>query len=151
MRLKQAIWRLLGKDPDAVVVSFLSGPEPLAREMLREVLSLVPDREHYAVTDLDLDVAGVTRIRPADLPGPLRRKRIGLAPTLFTSRRDYDAIRRFALRLAPHKILAYNDRLERHHLRLSSPIASGLFLRGVPLDRIWLRPKWLFPLRRIAR
>ena len=53
MRLKQAIWRLLGKDPDAVVVSFLSGPEPLAREMLREVLSLVPDREHYAVRERD--------------------------------------------------------------------------------------------------
>jgi ribosomal-protein-alanine acetyltransferase len=40
--------------------------------------------------------------------------------------------------LAPRKILAYNSRLERHHLRLS--IASWLFLRGVPLDRIFLRP-----------
>jgi ribosomal-protein-alanine acetyltransferase len=40
--------------------------------------------------------------------------------------------------LAPRKILAYNSRLERHHLALS--IASWLFLRGVPLDRIFLRP-----------
>jgi ribosomal protein S18 acetylase RimI-like enzyme len=52
-----------------------------------------------------------------------------------------------AFRYAPRKILAYNSRLERHHLRPSTPIASALFLRGVPLDRIWLRPKWLFPLR----
>jgi ribosomal-protein-alanine acetyltransferase len=40
--------------------------------------------------------------------------------------------------LAPTKILAYNTRLERHHLTVS--IASWLFLRGVPLDRIFLRP-----------
>ena len=47
--------------------------------------------------------------------------------------------------LAPTKILAYNQRLERHHLRLGTAIASLLFLRGVPLDRIFLRPKWLVP------
>jgi ribosomal-protein-alanine acetyltransferase len=40
--------------------------------------------------------------------------------------------------LAPRRILAYNTRLERHHLSFS--IASWLFLRGVPLDRIFLRP-----------
>ncbi len=47
--------------------------------------------------------------------------------------------------LAPSKILAYNARLERHHLKLRSFIASWLFLRGVPLDRIFLRPWWLCP------
>ncbi len=52
---------------------------------------------------------------------------------------------RFATR--PGKVLAYNAQLERHHLRLRTAIASILFLNGVPLDRIWLRPKW-FPLRR---
>jgi len=45
--------------------------------------------------------------------------------------------------LAPTRILAYNRSLERHHLRLS--IASWLFLRGTPLDRIFLRPSWLYP------
>jgi len=45
--------------------------------------------------------------------------------------------------LAPTRILAYNRNLERHHLRLS--IASWLFLRGTPLDRIFLRPSWLYP------
>ena len=44
MGLKSAIWKLLGKDPEAVVVSFLSGPEPLSPAMLQEVRSLVPDR-----------------------------------------------------------------------------------------------------------
>ena len=78
----------------------------------------------------------------------LRRKRIGLAPTLFTRDKEYAALRRRAFRYAPGKVLAYNSRLERHHLRLRSAIASTLFLSGVALDRIWLRPKWLFPLRR---
>jgi ribosomal-protein-alanine acetyltransferase len=146
MRLKYALWKLLGKDPEAVVVSFLSGPEPLARAMLQEVRSLVPDREHYAITNLD--IPGVQCIRPEDLPGPLRRKRIGLAPTLFTVDKGYSPLRKLAFRYAPGKVLAYNARLERHHLRLRSAIASTLFLRGVPLDRIWLRPKWLFPIRR---
>lgn len=146
MSLKSALWKLLGKDAEAVVVSFLSGPEPLARAMLQEVRSLVPDREHYAVTELRIE--GVACIRPAELPGPLRRKRIGLAPTLFSSDPSYAAIRNAAFRLAPRKVLAYNEQLERHHLRLNTPVASALFLRGVPLDRIWLRPKWLFPLRR---
>ncbi len=45
-------------------------------------------------------------------------------------------------------MLAYNARLERHHLRLHTWIASLLFLRGVPLDRIWLRPRWLVPWKR---
>ena len=143
MSWKRAIWKLLGKDPEAVVVSFLSGPEALSRPMLEEVRSLVPDREHYAVTDLQID--GVTCIRPSELPGPLKRKRIGLAPTLFTE--DANPIRRLAFRYAPGKVLAYNSRLERHHLHIRAPIASALFLRGVPLDRIWLRPRWM-PLRR---
>jgi ribosomal-protein-alanine acetyltransferase len=145
MGLKSAIWKVLGKDPEAVVVSFLSGPEPLARAMLDEVRSLVPDREHLAVTNLSLN--GITCIPPGSLPGPLRRKRIGLAPTLFTGDPQFAVLRRAAFRYAPGKVLAYNAQLERHHLRFRSAIASALFLRGVPLDRIWLRPKW-FPFRR---
>jgi hypothetical protein len=33
-------------------------------------------------------------------------------------------------------------------LSLGTPVASWLFLRGVPLDRIWLRPRWLAPWKR---
>lgn len=144
MSLKHLLFRLIGKDPEAVVVSFCSGPRDLALRMVDEVRRLVPDREHFAVAEYD--VPGVTCIHPRDLPGPLRRKRIGLAPTLFT--RDKHPLRRTAFRMAPRKVLAYNASLERHHLQLRSPIASILFLRGVPLDRIWLRPSWLIPWKR---
>lgn len=146
MSPKEFFFRLLGKDPEAVIVSFLSGPERIARAMVAEVRALVPDREHYAVTDLD--IPGIVCIPPSELPGPLKRKRIGLAPTLFTGEPAYRSLRRTAFRFAPHKILAYNARLERHHLRLRTLIASILFLRGVPLDRIYLRPTWLFPFKR---
>jgi len=41
------LFKLLGKDPEAVVVTFLSGEEPLAGAMLDEVRRLVPDRRHF--------------------------------------------------------------------------------------------------------
>lgn len=142
--MKELVFRLLGKDREAVVVCFCSGPPELAGRMVAEVRKLVPDREHFAIAEYD--IPGVHCISPDALPGPLKRKRIGLAPTLFTG--ESHAIRGLAFRMAPLKVLAYNRQLERHHLRLSTPIASWLFLRGVPLDRIWLRPRWLFPFRR---
>lgn len=145
MNVKHLLFRFLGKDPEAVVVSFCSGPQALAERMVSEVRSLVPDREHYAVSEHKID--GVHVVHPRDLPGPLRRKRIGLAPTLFTDNPQYKALRNLALRYAPGKVLAYNTQLERHHLRLRTAIASFLFLHGVPLDRIWLRPSWLFPFK----
>jgi ribosomal-protein-alanine acetyltransferase len=143
--LKTLLFRILGKDPEAVVVSFCSGPPELAQKMVDEVRRLVPDRAHYAVAEFD--VAGVERIRPTDLPGPLRRKRIGLAPVLFAGGAEHRGLRLAAFRMAPGKVLAYNSNLERHHLRLRTWIASLLFLRGVPLDRIWLRPSWLYPFK----
>jgi glycosyltransferase involved in cell wall biosynthesis len=127
-RLKQWIFRLLGKDPEAVVVTFCSGNAELCRRMAEEVHSLVPERRHFVATDENW----------AELRRQLRKYRIGLAPVMLTH--DASALRRAAYRLAPRKILAYNSRLERHHLRLD--LASLLFWRGVPLDRIYLRPWW---------
>src|SRR5439155_12070432 len=75
------------------------------------------------------------------LRGALKRRRVGLAPVLFDGKPH--PLRAAALCVAPRKILAYNRNLERHHLRLS--VASWLFLRGTPLDRIFLRPSWLVP------
>ena len=49
-------------------------------------------------------------------------------------------MRSAAYRLAPQRILAYNSRLERHHLGLNLP--SLLFWRGVPIARIYLRLRW---------
>ena len=127
-RLKQWIFRLLGKGPEAVVVTFCTGDPDLCRRMAEEVRALVPDRRHFVVTPENWP----------QLRAELKHYRIGLAPVMLT--RQPSALRRAAYRLAPHKILAYNSRLERHHLRPN--LSSLLFWRGVPLDRIHLRPWW---------
>jgi glycosyltransferase involved in cell wall biosynthesis len=127
-RLKRWIFRLLRKDPEAVVVTFATGDPELCRRIGEEVRSLVPDRRHFYVTEQNWDEARKT----------LKGYRIGLAPVLLGPQPN--ALRRAAFRLAPRQILAYNSRLERHHLRFDLP--SLLFWRGVPLDRIYLRPRW---------
>jgi polysaccharide biosynthesis protein PslH len=145
-RIKRWLFGVLGKDPEAVVVAFCTGDADLCRRMVDEVRALVPDRRHFVVTPENW-----RRMR-----SELRRYRIGLAPVMLAKpfaegapsdrSRDRkgalstDALRRAAYRLAPRKILAYNSRLERHHLRPG--LASFLFWRGVPLDRIYLRPWW---------
>jgi glycosyltransferase involved in cell wall biosynthesis len=126
--LMKRIFRLLGKGSEAVVVTFCTGDTDLCRRMAEEIRGLVPDRRHFVATPENWP-----QVRAAIKP-----YRIGLAPVMLT--RQPSALRRAAYRLAPHKILAYNSRLERHHLRLD--LASLLFWRGVPLDRIYLRPRW---------
>jgi glycosyltransferase involved in cell wall biosynthesis len=149
--LKRLIFGLLGKDPKAVVVvSFWTGQDALVLKMIEEIRALLPAREHYVVSIGRApapDGCVCVELKPGDpylqLRRALRRKRIGLAPVLFDG--TPHSLRAIAACLAPTKILAYNKNLERHHLRLSTAIASWLFLRGVPLDRIFLRPSWLFP------
>lgn len=144
-RLKKLWFRMLGKDPDAVVVSFWSGDDALASRMEEEVRALVPERRHFTVRMEDLQ-PGSSLSLYLQLRRRFRGLRIGLAPVLFTAAPH--PLRAAAALLAPGRILAYNARLERHHLRLRSVLASLLFLRGVPLDRIFLRPRWLAPWRR---
>ncbi len=133
-RVKRWFFRLLGKEPEAVVVTFVTGPPDLSWRMVEEVRTLIPDRRHFTATPENWP----------ELRRQLRRYRVGLAPVMLT--REPNALRRSAYRLAPLKILAYNSRLERHHLRPN--LASFLFWRGVPLDRIHLRPRWWpFPRR----
>ena len=127
-RLVKWIFRLLGKDPEGVVVTFCTGPEEICARMAAEVRSLVPERRHFVVTEENWP-----RMRRV-----LKGYRIGLAPVMLGN--DYAELRHAAYRLAPRKILAYNSRLERHHLKLD--LSSFLFWRGVPLDRIRLRPFW---------
>jgi ribosomal-protein-alanine acetyltransferase len=156
-KVKSALFRLLGKDPEAVVVCFCSGEEPLARGMVEEIRQLVPERRHYVVVGGQgtvagggkaIQVTGSTWQIYRQLRSEFRGLRIGLAPVLFTAESAFAPLRRAAFLLAPRRILAYNRLLERHHLRLSTGIASALFLAGVPLDRIFLRPWWLCPWRR---
>ena len=138
-RIKRWLFALLGKDPEAVIVSFRTGQEALADAMCEEIRRLEPSRGHFSVADGE---------SYRELRRRFRRYRIGLAPVLFTGEAEYRSLRRAAFLLAPAKILAYNARLERHHLKLSQPVASWLFLRGVALDRIFIRPRWLCPFRR---
>ncbi|HYL36302.1 MAG TPA: GNAT family N-acetyltransferase [Bryobacteraceae bacterium] len=145
--LKQFLFRILGKDPEAIVVSFASGDLGLAERMFAEIQQLEPARRHVLVRPEEFADASAFRIYRL-LRKRFRLNRIGLAPLLLAKDRRYRALRRAAFLLAPRKILAYNERLERHHLRLGTCIASWLFLRGVPLDRIFLRPKWLVPWKR---
>jgi len=154
--LRRLIFGLLGKDPEAVVVSFLTGEQ--ASGMAAEVRKLIPDRRHFVVRAGPGEAApGATlvELEPGSawalwrrLRRAFRRYRIGMAAVLFNAEDAHAPLRRAAFLLAPRKILAFNARLERHHLRLRTWIASWLFLRGVPLDRIWLRPRWLFPFKR---
>ena len=118
-RLKRWIFGLLGKDPEGVVVTFHTGPPDLCRRMEQEIRELVPGRRHFTVTEENWP----------HMRRELRSYRIAQALVLLTDRPN--ALRRAAYRLAPRKILAYNSRLERHHLRFDLP--SFRFWRGVPL------------------
>jgi len=120
------IWRLLGKGPEVAVVTFCTGPADLCRRMADEVRELVPGRRHFFVTEDNWP----------QVRRELKPYRIGLVPVLLGP--THRALRRAAFRLAPHKILAYNSRLERHHLRPDLPsllfLRERLFTRRDPLD-----------------
>ena len=134
--MKRWLWRLLGKGPEVAVVTFCTGDAELCRRMAEEVRALVPEHKHFLVTEENWP----------QVRRELKPYRIGLVPVMLGP--THAALRRAAYRLAPHKILAYNSRLERHHLR--PDLASHLFFHGVPLDRIYLRP-WWWPLPKRER
>jgi ribosomal protein S18 acetylase RimI-like enzyme/glycosyltransferase involved in cell wall biosynthesis len=142
--LKQFIFRLLGKDPEAIVVTFASGDPELAQRMFAEIQRLVPDRRHFLVEPADFNGYSTLKIY-RQLRQRFRAYRIGQAPLLLDRDARYSALRRAAFLYAPTRILAYNSRLERHQLSIGTAIASFLFVKGVPLDRIFLRPRWLVP------
>ena len=142
--LKRFLFRLVGKEPEAIVVTFASGDPELARRMFEEIQRLVPDRRHFFVKAGEFRGKSTLAIY-RELRKRFRAYRIGQAPLLFDSDRQYRALRWAVFLRAPTKILAYNARGERHQLSAGTFIASWLFVRGVPLDRIFLRPKWLVP------
>lgn len=145
MSWKESLFLLLGKEADAIVVSFASGDPELCRRMAVEVRDLEPTRRHFLVcVGQGIEVPGVlTIVVSAQDPfletrRALRQYRIGLAPVLFDG--SPHPLHIVAAAVAPRKILSFNRRLERYHLSLFSPISSCLFLNGVELDRIGLRP-----------
>ncbi|MGD0437958.1 MAG: GNAT family N-acetyltransferase [Bryobacteraceae bacterium] len=145
--LKRFLFRILRTDPEAIVVSFATGDDGLARQMFAEIQRLTPGRRHFFVTPDEFGSSSTLAIYRR-LRKRFRHYRIGLAPVLLEADARYRALRRAAFLLGPTKILAYNHRLERHHLRPGTWISAWLFVRGVPLDRIFLRPQWLAPWKR---
>ncbi|HTC90820.1 MAG TPA: GNAT family N-acetyltransferase [Bryobacteraceae bacterium] len=127
-----------------MVVTFASGDPQLAQRMFAEIQRLVPDRRHLLVNPTDFSTQSTLGIY-FQLRKRFRAYRVGQATLLLDGDARYRSLRRAAFLRAPTKILAYNARLERHHVSLQAPIASWLFVKGVPLDRVFLRPKWLVP------
>jgi glycosyltransferase involved in cell wall biosynthesis len=125
--LKRWVFRLLGKDPEAVVVVLGSGPHG------EELRRLVPDRRLIFVDGQGS--AGEVWLR-------LRRQLAPYRVALLAVRAEARPQLAAALLAFPTRVLAFRDNLDRHHLRPATLIASSLFAAGVPLDRIFLRPSW---------
>lgn len=142
--LKKFIFRLLGKDPEAIVVTFATGDPELAQQIFAEIQRLVPDRRHVLLKLGDFNATSTFQIY-RQLRRRFRAYRIGQAPLLLDQNPRYRALRRAAFLYAPTKILAYDASLERHQLSVRTAIASFLYVNGVALDRIFLRPRWLVP------
>jgi glycosyltransferase involved in cell wall biosynthesis len=140
--MRKLLRQLLGYEAEAVVVHFASGPVERVRAMYEEIRGLEPEREHYVVSIGEPLGFGLPIVLHAPSLAELRMqlgpKRIGLAPFLL----GRDPLCWLVWQAAPRKMLAFNARGERHHLRLRTVLASALFAAGVPLDRIWLRPWW---------
>lgn len=132
--LKRLLFCLLGKDSHAAVLVFGEGPHEA------EMRRLVSDAPVLLVA-LPQGGAGEAWLA---LRRAARGRRVALCAVRLEDRPALAA----ALAAFPFRVLAFNSRLERHHLHWREPLASILFLCGVPRDRIFLRPAWLFPFRR---
>ena len=85
-RLKRLVFGLLGKDPEAVIVSFWTGPDHLVLKVIEEIRALLPARDHYVISIgcapapqgcVCIQLGAVDPY--LQLRHRLRRKRIGLA------------------------------------------------------------------------
>lgn len=145
-QIKRLIFGLLGKHPDAVVVNYATGTEEQVRAMVAESRRLIADRRHLLVCQkpaFEIDGVETVVVRPTwwHVARALRRYRVGMACVLFGP--QHGDLRRAAMLHSPAKILAFNQAMETHHLKPGTAVSSWLFVRGVPLDRIHIRPRWL--------
>jgi glycosyltransferase involved in cell wall biosynthesis len=153
--VKQWLARLLRRSRRPVVAVFLSGDAGRSRRMALRMRELVPDYPHVVISPAPLDRDAFAYAEevievPAGLAAAWREARrrlrgrwIALAPFVW---KPAGRLRWLPWLLAPHKLLAFNADLERHHLRPSCPLASWRFLRGEAVGDIF-RPTllgWLF-------
>ena len=148
-RWKRRVLMALGYDPEPVVVTLWSGPEELCARMQAEVESLLPHYRHVAISAeavagrCAVRVDGETAVTLAlRIRSRLHRKRLGMVAAMFGAGESGEALRQAAFLLAPGRVLAFNTRLERLHLRLRDPLTAYLFLAGAPLDAARARPAW---------
>jgi len=164
--LKHWIGRVLGKSGPPVVAVFLSGDAALSRSMALRMRELAPDYPHVIIGAGEIDrshfkyAQDIIVVNPhrllaswLELRRRLGRRWIALAPFLWqrgeqSEADSYRLLRWLPWLLAPRKLLAFNARLERHHVRLRLPIASWRFLRGEPVGDI-LRPTPLGHLKKL--
>ncbi len=116
LALKKFIFRLLGKDPEAIVVTFATGDPELTDRTFAEIQRLVPGRRHVLVKPGDFGAQSTLQIY-RQLRQRFRAYRIGQAALLLDNDPRYGPLRRAAFLYAPTKILAYNACLERHQLQ----------------------------------
>lgn len=136
-RARRLWFSLLGKDPRPVVAVLRCGNPERAERIEREMRQLLPSTEIAVVEDSGAQ-AGVQWLQ-------LHRRFESRRVALVAAPLDGGPLFRAALAFAPRRILAFNHALERFHLRASQPVSSFLFWKGVPLDRIHLRPSWWVP------
>jgi glycosyltransferase involved in cell wall biosynthesis len=126
--------------------------------MARQMRELLPEHPHVIIGRRPIERAAyayaeeVVEVAPDGLfftwlalRRRLRGRWIALAPFVWAG---HGALRWAPWLLAPRKLLAFNAQLERHHLRLTCPVASWRFLRGESAGDIF-RPTVLAPLRRL--
>jgi glycosyltransferase involved in cell wall biosynthesis len=156
--IKKFLGRILGKSGPPVVAVFLSGNAAASLSMARLMRKLAPDYPHIVIGRRPIDAGAFpdaeeiieidSRRLPAcwlELRRRLRKRWIALAPFFWE---DAGPLRWMPFLLAPRKLLAFNAQLERHHLRLTCPIASWRFLRGVSVGDIF-RPTAFAGLKKI--
>ena len=80
-RIKLLLFRLMGKEPQSVVVTFASGPPELVRKVEAEIRALEPHRRHFTIQPR----AGSSWKIYLELRREFRHLRIGIAPVLFTA------------------------------------------------------------------
>jgi glycosyltransferase involved in cell wall biosynthesis len=104
--------------------------------MRRELREILPGFEHREVELIPGESAGSLWLRLMREFAPF-----SIAHTAALIGPETDAsVFRAALALAPTRMLAYDSHGERFHLSWHAPLSSLLFLKGWPVDKIYLRP-----------